>query len=103
MKAMTKYKEKVKDLCDKVYTKTGYPQIIIDLVQETIEPLFYPEQPLKRDDVAAVNYDIGLIEEILNPVFEITVIWLKEMSLQITAWEQDIEWNNGVLGLPKES
>lgn len=100
---MIQYKQKIKELCDQVYARNHFPQIVIDLVQENIEPLLHPDEPLRRDDVGSVNYHIGLIEDILNPSFEETKVWLKEMREQIDIWNNDIEWTNSVLGLPKES
>lgn len=97
---MTTCEQKVKDLCDEVYTK-NFTQIVIDLVQDIIEGLIGKED-LTSGDIGAAAYDTDIISDVMNPKFEIDCDYLKRMYAALNDWENDHRQTNILLGIPRE-
>ena len=76
----------------------------IDIVQETIEQLDrdYEEEPIQRDELGAINYEIDILLEVWNKELEYDIEILKRVDKIITEWDKDVEFVNVVLGIPKE-
>lgn len=104
---MTQKEQKVTEIIDKVLGfKLTVPQIVINLCEEVEELLNWDdmnEEPLRRDNVGAMCYHIGIILDIIKPEMEETISFLNELDKALEEWRDDIEFINVTLGLPKES
>lgn len=106
---MTAIEKRVKDIVDEVLQMHAQ-QIVIDLVQDEIEPLIGKREDVTgkvggptRDEVGAAAYMTDILLEVFNPKFEKDIDILKRLSSALTEWSNDIEATNVLLGLPKES
>lgn len=99
-----KYIKQIRELDSEVFSNMGKTsQIVIDVVQETLQQLDRDssEEPIERDELGAINYDIGILLEIYNPKLEFDIYILKKLDLIIEEWYKDVEFINIALGIPK--
>ncbi len=94
-------KQKVKDIANEIYG-FGYQQILIDFVQDDVEEVLNAES-ITRDDVGALAYEASLLLDVYNPKFKKDIDLLNRLDNALRHWENDIEANNQLLGIPKES
>lgn len=97
---MKEIKDKVNAACSKIW-EFGYSQIVIDLVQDTIEPLL--EEEVIRNQISAAVYDCGLLLDVFNPELTKDIALLTELQNALSEWEGQHEFVNKTLGLPPES
>jgi hypothetical protein len=98
---MIAVKQTVKDICEEVY-KIGFQQIVIDLVQDELEPLIECED-ISRDDIGAAAYDVSILLDVYNPEFEKDIDLLTRLKLALNDWEHQHEQVNKILGLPPQN
>ena len=94
---IAEHKQKVKEICDKVYLR-NHNQITIDLIQEDVEELLEINDPTP-DDIGACSYRVSLLLEVLNPKFENDISLLVELTPALNEWCSDKEAVNRLLGL----
>jgi hypothetical protein len=100
-----KYLEQLQKIDSEIFKNMGKTsQKTIDIVQETISDLDRDtdEEPIQRDELGAINYDIDILLEIWNPALEYDIDVLKRFDKIIEDWRNDIEFVNTALGIPKE-
>ncbi len=70
---------------DSYYKMENYHQISIDLIEEA-ENLFNSLDEEDRyviEQLRALSYDIGIVLEVFNPIFEIEISDLKDLDVHI--------------------
>lgn len=100
-----KYLEQLREIDRHVYDNMREAsQKTIDVVQETIEQLDrdVEEEPIQRDELGAINYDISILLEVWNPELEFDIDVLKRFDKIIEEWYKDVEFINKALGIPRE-
>ena len=101
---MKKHLEELRKIDSDVFTNMGKTsQKTIDIVQETIEQLDrdYEEEPIQRDELGAINYEIDILLEVWNKELEYDIEVLKRVDKIIAEWYEDVEFANVSLGIPK--
>ena len=101
---MKKHLEELRKIDSDVFTNMGKTsQKTIDIVQETIEQLDrdYEEEPIQRDELGAINYEIDILLEVWNKELEYDIEVLKRVDKIIAEWYEDVEFANVALGIPK--
>lgn len=101
---MNKYLKQLRKIDSEVYTNMGKTsQKTIDIVQETIEQLDrdVEEEPIRRDELGAINYDIDILLEVWNPKLKYDIEILKRVDKIIDDWGKDVEFVNISLGIPR--
>lgn len=101
---MNKHLEELRKIDSDVFANMGKTsQKTIDIVQETIEQLDrdYEEEPIQRDELGAINYEIDILLEVWNKELEYDIEILKRVDKIIAEWYKDVEFVNVTLGIPK--
>jgi hypothetical protein len=77
-------------------------QLLIDFVQETIQDLDrdYNEQPIERDELGSLRYQIENLVDIYSPVMVFDLDILKRFDIVLSDWYDEVEFNNKALGIP---
>lgn len=91
---MNKHLEELRKIDSDVFTNMGKTsQKTIDIVRETIEQLDrdYEEEPIQRDELGAINYEIDILLEVWNKELEYDIEILKRVDKIITEWYKDVE------------
>lgn len=86
LELIKKYLDKIRKLESDVFYNIGKAsQKTIDLVQETLEGLDrdHSEDPIMRDELGALNYDIENLIEVWNKELEYDIKCLQELNLII--------------------
>lgn len=102
---MNKYLKQLRKIDSEVYANMGKTsQKTIDIVQESIEQLDrdVEEEPIRRDELGAINYDIDILLEVWNPKLTYDIEILKRVDKIIDDWGKDVEFVNLTLGIPRE-
>lgn len=94
---MIQSKQKVKDLCDKLFQVKPH-QIVTDLVQDDIEEIVESDTTTP-DDINALCYQCDLLLNIYNPAFEDDIEYLDELKAALEDWAGDAEFANRSLGI----
>ena len=100
-----KYLEQLRKIDSEIFDNMGKTsQKTIDLVQETISDLDrdVEEEPIQRDELGAINYEIDILLEVWNPSLEYDIDVLKRFDNIIKEWYKDVEFINKALGIPRE-
>ena len=100
-----KYLEQLQEIDSEIFRNMGKTsQKTIDIVQETISDLDRDteEEPIQRDELGAINYEIDILLEVWNPTLEYDIDVLKRFDKIIQDWYKDVEFVNIALGIPKE-
>jgi hypothetical protein len=95
---MTLKEKAVKDIAAEIYD-ADIKQILIDFVQETVEPILNKD-PLTSEDVGAAHYNADILLEAYNPEFKKDIDILTRLENALGEWQKDIEETNKILGLP---
>ncbi len=101
---MSKYLNELRKVDHDVYhNMLNVSQKTIDLVQDIIEQLDrdIEEEPIQRDELGAINYDIDILLEIWSKDLEYDIEILKRVDSIIEDWYKDIEFVNISLGIPR--
>ena len=101
---MNKYLKELRVIDREVYDNMGEAsQKTIDIVQETIAELDrdYEEEPIQRDELGAINYEISILLEVWNSELKFDIDILKRFDKIIEDWYNDVEFINMALGIPK--
>jgi hypothetical protein len=101
---MNKHLEELRKIDSDVFTNMGKTsQKTIDIVQETIKQLDrdYEEEPIQRDELGAINYEIDILLEVWNKELEYDIEILKRFDKIIAEWYKEVEFVNVTLGIPK--
>jgi hypothetical protein len=96
---MSTHKEKVKEISDRIHT-FGYKQIVIDLIEEWIEPLLIFNEEMTGDDLGAAAYTTSTLLEVFDCRYEKDVALLTELDRALNEWLADHDFVNKTLGLP---
>ena len=91
---MNKHLEELRKIDSDVFTNMGKTsQKTIDIVQETIEQLDrdYEEEPIQRDELGAINYEIDILLEVWSKELEYDIEILKRVDNIIAEWYKDVE------------
>lgn len=89
-------KKKVHEVAHKI--NSAYTQIVIDLFQDRLDELL-DEDEVTPDSIVALNYSVGILIEVFNPVYEKDIELLKELEVALDGWEKDAAFVNRSLGL----
>lgn len=102
---MTAIQQAVYDTAKEIYSMRNPPQILIDLVQEGVEELFSMRDAnqLQRDSIGSVAYSADIILEVFDPERATEVEFLTRLKVYLSAWVEEHEQANKLLGLPPES
>lgn len=79
-------------------------QITIDMIQD-IEMMLNrdeSEDPIRRDEVGAMVYQINILLVVFNPSFKYDIEVLNRLCDILVAWRDNIEFVNRTLGIPLE-
>lgn len=102
------YKENIEKLCGKADDPSlGYAQITIDFFQDFEENYFSADrdvskEPIERDELLSEAYQIGNIIEVMDTTkYQKDISLFKELDEELRSWVSDIEFRNGILGIPK--
>jgi len=101
---MNKHLRELRKIDSEVFDNIGKAsQKTIDLVQETIEQLdrCVDDEPIRRDELGAMNYDIGILLDVWNPELKYDIEILKRVDKIIDDWCKDVEFVNISLGIPR--
>jgi hypothetical protein len=100
---MNKYLKQIQELESDVFKNMGkHSQIVIDIVQDTEQDLNRDEskEPIRRDELGAINYQISILLEVYDPARPHDIEILKRLYKIIEDWYDDIEFINSALGIP---
>ena len=100
-----KHLEKLQNIDSEIFDNMGKTsQKTIDVVQETIEQLDrdYEEEPIQRDELGAINYEIMTLLEVWNKKLDYDIDVLKRFDKIIEDWYKDVDFVNRTLGTPPE-
>lgn len=100
-----KYLEQLQKIDSEIFRNMGKTsQKTIDIVQETISDLDRDteEEPIQRDELGAINYEIGILLDVWSPALEYDIDVLKRFDKIIQDWYKDVEFINIALGIPRE-
>ena len=98
-----KHLKKLHNLEKEVGQKMGNcSQIVIDIVQNTETDLNRDEaeEPIRRDELGAINYQISILLEVIRLELKTDIEILKKLDKIIEDWKNDIEFINRALGIP---
>jgi len=101
---MNRYLKELRVIENEVFENMGKAsQKTIDIIQETIEQLDrdYDDEPIQRDELGAINYEIDILLEVWNKELEYDIETLKRVDKIIAEWYKDVEFVNVALGIPK--
>jgi hypothetical protein len=99
---MTTFEAITKQIAKEIYLN-NFRQVTIDFVQERVEELFNPDDPLTSETVGAVAYEAEILLEAMNPKFERDIDLLTRLQKALHNWSEDIRATNLTLGLPPTS
>lgn len=91
---MNKHLEELRKVDNDVFTNMGKTsQKTIDIVQETLQQLerHYSEEPISRDELGAIKYDIDLLLEIWDKELKYDIEILKRVEKIIDNWYKEVE------------
>lgn len=94
---MIQSKQEVKYLCGQLMIAEPR-QIVIDLVQDTIEELL-EEDSVPPDSIGSAAYKTSLLLEIYNPKFDMDIFYLNKLYNALNNWLCDATFANKMLGL----
>lgn len=100
-----KYLEQLRKIESEIFYKMDKTsQKTIDIIQETISDLDrdVQEEPIERDELGAINYEIEILLEVWHPSLEYDIDVLKRFDNIIREWYKNIEFTNNALGIPRE-
>ena len=100
-----KYLKQLREIDSKLFDNLGKAsQKTVDLVEETIVDLDrdIEEEPIQRDELGAINYEIDVLLEIWNPSLKYDIDILKRFYNIIDEWYKDVEFINKSLGIARE-
>lgn len=99
-----KYFTKIQELKNEANAK--FPrQIVIDIFESVDELTARKkdvENPVERDEVGAIMYDITILREVFNYNLIYDLGLLERMEIALRLWYDDIEFRNKQLGIPRE-
>tara|TARA_R100001244_G_C5108866_1_gene120651 strand:+ start:287 stop:601 length:315 start_codon:yes stop_codon:yes gene_type:complete len=101
---MSKYLKELQKIDSEVFDNMGKSsQKTIDIVQETIEQLDrdYEEEPILRDELGAINYEIDILLEVWNKDLAYDIEILNRVDKIIKEWYDNVEFVNIALGIPR--
>ena len=101
---MNRYLKELRVIENEVFENMGKAsQKTIDIIQETIEQLDrdYDDEPIQRDELGAINYEIDILLEVWNKELEYDIEALKRFDEIIAKWYKDVEFANTALGISK--
>ena len=99
------YLNRLREIDSYVFETMGKTsQKTIDFVEDTIRDLDreIDDNPIERDELGAINYEISVLLEVWNPSLEHDISVLKRFDKIIREWYEKIEFVNITLGIPKE-
>lgn len=98
------YLQKLKEIDDEVYKNMGkVSQKVIDIIEDTLDHLDrdVEEEPIERDELGAINYEIDVLLEIWKPELKYDIEILTKFDKVIKEWGDDIDFINTTLGIPR--
>ncbi len=90
---MNKYLEKLQKIDSEVFYNMGEAsQKTIDIIQETISDLDrdVEDEPIQRDELGAINYEIDILLEVWNPSLKYDINVLKRFDKIVKEWYEDV-------------
>ena len=99
------YLNRLREIDSYVFETMGKTsQKTIDFVEDTIRDLDreIDDNPIERDELGAINYEISVLLEVWNPSLEHDISVLKRFDKIIREWYEKIEFVNITLGITKE-
>lgn len=95
---MTIIEEKVKSICNEVYTK-DFQQITIDLIQDQIEDLLTSDEKPTSEYVGAACYSVGILVESINPKHTKDFELLSRLYKALHGWLEEIDNVDKILNI----
>lgn len=102
---MNKHLKELRKVESEVFDNMGEAsQIIIDFIEDITSKLDRDvgEEPIERDELGAINYDIDILLEVFDTKREYDIETLKIIDRIIEDWGKDIEFVNIALGIPRD-
>ena len=86
-----KYLAQLQKIESELFDNVGKPsQKTIDLVQNYIIDFETDKEPITRDDLWAINYQIDTVLEVWNPILTYDIDVLKRFNKIISDWSEDV-------------
>ena len=93
---MTAKKEALKVLCDSIYG-LEISQILIDLVQEKVEPLLQKIELPTSEQVGAVSYRVDILHEVFNPLLDPDYKFITALLKAVDELSAEMDANDKIL------